>query len=256
MTAPGPSSLPRLLRDNPDTVTHLLEALTGEPLVADVVRQYSMPAEAGNTLGVGAGQTVTQRIAVLKGGVTTVPYVYAESAFVPARLPESARLQLERTSDPIGRILAAHGLDHVREETASPGLPGTPRALDAAVTGASDGRVVPRLPIDDRRPPRIRHLRVVLPLRPRCGRAPDAGLTPRPAAPASAGPLASSDAAAQWTQVTRATRADRGLKEEKENMVIVAGSFEIKPEDREEFLAGRLDSMRASRAEPGTSSTP
>ena len=34
-------------------------------------------------------------------------------------------------------------------------------------------------------------------------------------------------------------------------MVIVAGSFEIKPEEREEFLAGRLDSMRASRAESG-----
>jgi hypothetical protein len=34
-------------------------------------------------------------------------------------------------------------------------------------------------------------------------------------------------------------------------VVIVAGSFEIKPEDREEFLVGRLDSMRASRGEPG-----
>jgi chorismate-pyruvate lyase len=135
VTAPGHSSLPLLLRDNPDTVTHLLEALTGEPLVADVVRQYSTAAEAGNTLGVGAGQTVTHRIAVLKGGVTMVPYVYAESAFVPARLPESACLQLERTNDPIGRVLAAHGLDHVREETPSSG-PGTPRDLDAAA-GAS-----------------------------------------------------------------------------------------------------------------------
>ena len=34
-------------------------------------------------------------------------------------------------------------------------------------------------------------------------------------------------------------------------MVIVAGSFEIKPEERDAFLAGRLDSMRASRNEPG-----
>ena len=39
-------------------------------------------------------------------------------------------------------------------------------------------------------------------------------------------------------------------------MVIVAGSFEIKPEDREEFLAGRLDSMRARGPSRGTSSTP
>jgi quinol monooxygenase YgiN len=34
-------------------------------------------------------------------------------------------------------------------------------------------------------------------------------------------------------------------------VVIVAGSFEIKPEEREEFLAGRHDSMRESRNEPG-----
>ena len=138
MTAPGPSLLPRLLRDNPDTVTHLLEELTGEPLVAEVVHQYSRPAHARNTLGVGAGEAVTHRIAVLKGGVTMVPYVYAESAFVPARLPEAARLQLERTRDPIGRVLAAHGLAHLREETPASG-PGTPRALALALDGGAAG---------------------------------------------------------------------------------------------------------------------
>jgi chorismate-pyruvate lyase len=141
VTAPGTPSLPRLLRHNPDTVTHLLEELTGEPLVADVRRQHSRPAEAGNTLGVGAGQTVTHRIAVLKGGVTSVPYVYAESAFVPARLPDVARLQLEQTRDPIGRILAAHGLAYVREESPASG-PGPPRALDpigGGVAGAAGG---------------------------------------------------------------------------------------------------------------------
>jgi chorismate-pyruvate lyase len=136
VTAPGPSPLPRLLRDNPDTVTHLLEGLTGEPLVAEVVHQYSRPADARNTLGVGAGETVTHRIAVLKGGVTMVPYVYAESAFVPARLPEAARLQLEQTRHPIGRVLAAHGLAHLREENPGSG-PGTPRALDGIAPGAS-----------------------------------------------------------------------------------------------------------------------
>jgi len=136
VTASGPSPLPRLLRDNPETVTHLLEELTGEPLVADVVRQYSLPAEARNALRVRAGQSVTHRIAVLKGGVTMVPYVYAESAFVPARLPEAARLQLEQTSDPIGRVLAAHRLTHVREDTPASG-PGTPRELDDTEAGAA-----------------------------------------------------------------------------------------------------------------------
>jgi quinol monooxygenase YgiN len=34
-------------------------------------------------------------------------------------------------------------------------------------------------------------------------------------------------------------------------VVIVGGSFEIEPERREEFLAGRHEAMRRSRAEPG-----
>ena len=136
MTAPEPAALPRLLRDNPDTVTHLLEELLDEPLVADVIRQYSMPAEAGNTLGVVGGQLVTHRIAVLKGGVTMVPLVYAESAFVPERLPGAARLQLERTNDPIGRVLAVHGLPHSRVEIPSAG-PGRPQVIDPVAAGAA-----------------------------------------------------------------------------------------------------------------------
>ena len=136
MTAPDSPSLARLLRDNPDTVTHLLEQLTGEPLEADVVRQYSLPSVAGNPLGAEAGQTVTHRIAVLRGGVTMVPYVYAESAFVPARLPEAACRRLANTNDPIGRVLAACGLAPAREDLPTSGS-GTPRTLDAAAVGAS-----------------------------------------------------------------------------------------------------------------------
>jgi chorismate-pyruvate lyase len=136
VTAPGPPPFARLLRDNPDTVTHLLEERTGEPLEADVVRQYSQPADARNPFGLEAGQTVTHRIAVLRGGVTMVPYVYAESAFVPARLPEAVRARLEQTKDPIGRILAAHGLVHAREDDVS-FAPNTPLALDAATPGPS-----------------------------------------------------------------------------------------------------------------------
>src|SRR5262245_5307170 len=34
-------------------------------------------------------------------------------------------------------------------------------------------------------------------------------------------------------------------------MVIVGGEFEVEPDEREAFLAGRIDAMRASRAEPG-----
>jgi len=34
-------------------------------------------------------------------------------------------------------------------------------------------------------------------------------------------------------------------------VVIVGGAFVIEPDRRQEFLTGRLDAMRASRAEPG-----
>jgi len=34
-------------------------------------------------------------------------------------------------------------------------------------------------------------------------------------------------------------------------MVIVAGHFDVDPERRDEFIRGREESMRASRAEPG-----
>jgi quinol monooxygenase YgiN len=34
-------------------------------------------------------------------------------------------------------------------------------------------------------------------------------------------------------------------------MVIVAGTIELDPKQREAFLAGRIDGMRTSRAEPG-----
>src|ERR1700756_85280 len=34
-------------------------------------------------------------------------------------------------------------------------------------------------------------------------------------------------------------------------MVIVAGTIELDPDQREAFLAGRIEGMRSSRAEPG-----
>jgi chorismate-pyruvate lyase len=117
---PGSADLPRLLRDNPHSVTHLLETLTGEPLTANVLQQNSMTARAGNELEVGVDRTITQRIVVLLGHRTGVPYVYAESVFVPERLSLQVCTQLEHTSDPIGRILATQGLALTRVDLAPP----------------------------------------------------------------------------------------------------------------------------------------
>jgi chorismate-pyruvate lyase len=114
-----PTDLKRLL-DSPDTVTHFLENLTGELVVAEVVRQYSVMAGNDDALGVATGQAMTHRISVLKGLNSEVPYLYAESTFVPERLPEEVSAQLERTSDPIGRVLVAHGLGMKREPLPQP----------------------------------------------------------------------------------------------------------------------------------------
>ena len=68
---------------------------------------------------------MTHRMAVLRGRTTDLPYLYAESTFLPERLPERARAQLDRTNDPIGRVLVAHGLRTGREVLPQPGPVGS-----------------------------------------------------------------------------------------------------------------------------------
>jgi chorismate-pyruvate lyase len=114
------SDLQRILLDSPDTVTHLLETLTGELLVADVIRQSPTRASADNNLGVTAGETIIHRAAFLKGLTTDRRYVYAESLFVSERLPEQVRSRLERTNEPIGRVLIDHRAKLEREPLAQP----------------------------------------------------------------------------------------------------------------------------------------
>jgi chorismate-pyruvate lyase len=117
--------------DSSHTVTRFLELLTGEAIVADVVRHLPRTAAAGNALGVSTGRPMTHRIAVLKGATSHEPYLYAESTFVPERLPETAGLQLAGTNDPIGRIVAAHGFRLTREALPRPGRPRLPPAVTA-----------------------------------------------------------------------------------------------------------------------------
>jgi chorismate-pyruvate lyase len=115
---PDVTGLERAVLDTPDTVTRFLEELTGEVVVADVVRRYPVVLGADNELGAAAGEDATGRIAVLRGSASNLAYLYAESVFMAARLPETVRTQLEGTGEPIGRILADHGLHPVRASLA------------------------------------------------------------------------------------------------------------------------------------------
>lgn len=132
------AELQRVVDDTPGTVTDLLEMLTGEPLVADVVRQGPVVLGSGNDLEAVSGDTATHRIAVLKGATTDQPYVYAETTFVGERLLEPARRQLAGSTDPIGRVLVAHGLHPDRESLAPAGeargqAPGAVAALGSDI---------------------------------------------------------------------------------------------------------------------------
>jgi chorismate-pyruvate lyase len=97
------------------TVTDILETVTEEPLVADVISLIRTPAGAANVLDVEVGQELVLRIAVLRGERTHRRYLHAETLYVPDRLPLDALTRLERTTDPIGRVLADFGAPWSRE---------------------------------------------------------------------------------------------------------------------------------------------
>jgi len=120
VTAWGSEDLRRIVLESTDTVTHLLESLTGERLEAAVISQGRMPAGSANGLGIAADRITTHRVAVLKGCRSGLPYLYAESTFLAECLPDQARAQLAQTRDPIGRILVAHGLKPLREALPMP----------------------------------------------------------------------------------------------------------------------------------------
>jgi chorismate-pyruvate lyase len=136
LTRLDPAELRRAVLDSPGTVTDFLEMLTGEPLVADVVLQSPVVLGPDNELEATAGHAATHRIAVLKGGTTDRPYVYAETVFMAGRLPEPARAQLEGTNQPIGRVLVAHGIHPDRESLSTPGGAGAPVPLTVAGLGS------------------------------------------------------------------------------------------------------------------------
>jgi chorismate-pyruvate lyase len=101
--------------DTAESVTSLLETLTGESIVADVVVQEPVEAERDNPLGIAAGDVVIRRVALLRGEISSLPYVCAESVIAPGRLPTQVSAQLEQRRGPIGRVLVTNALPIQRE---------------------------------------------------------------------------------------------------------------------------------------------
>ena len=151
--------LRRALAELP-TVTGFLESLTGEPLVADVMSQGPGAVRSRRRAGGATGQDgdPPDRPAARAGGT---PYVYADTAFVPGRLPEGARRRLAHGDDPIGRVLVDEGLEPVR----LPALAEAPwrRPAPAEPEAADAGGLAPGLPSGARGPTGVRHPRMVPP---------------------------------------------------------------------------------------------
>ena len=131
MTVSEPVDLEEALLSRPGTVTHILEKLTAETLSAEVIRQGAVAPGVDDALAVSPGESLTHRTAVLRGWPSGRPYLYAESAFVPERLPDGARQQLERSCAPIGRVLVAHGLHLARDPLPRPEPPYPASAVGA-----------------------------------------------------------------------------------------------------------------------------
>jgi chorismate-pyruvate lyase len=123
MTDVPPSTaagLTAILRRSGGTVTEFLEDLAGEPIDADILVHRVVPAGDGNALGLIPDAELLRRAVLLTGRATGRVFVYAESAIAAGRLPAPVRQRLERSRDPIGRVLLDHRLTVRREPVAGP----------------------------------------------------------------------------------------------------------------------------------------
>lgn len=93
------------------TVTELVEDLVKERIYADKLEQVQTTPTVASTLSVEVGQSLVRRAAVLRGQVSSLSYVYAETLFVPSRLPLSMIDRLGNSTDPIGRIIIDQQLE-------------------------------------------------------------------------------------------------------------------------------------------------
>ncbi len=97
------------------TVTSFVEHLVGESICAVDRRHVPVTARCDNDLELATGETLVQRSAVLRGIRSSKPYLYAETLLAPSRLPVAFMEELEESCEPIGRLLATHGIRFSRK---------------------------------------------------------------------------------------------------------------------------------------------
>jgi chorismate-pyruvate lyase len=130
VTAPplGVDPIDRMVLTADGTVTTLLEACTGEPIVTDALRcsgaatldrlhRTSSGWWQANTdlLALSPTERLTARRVSLRGARRGTAYVAAESLVVPDRLPDLVAHRLARPGSSLGRVLVAGRLETRRE---------------------------------------------------------------------------------------------------------------------------------------------
>jgi chorismate-pyruvate lyase len=108
------------LEHTEQTVTEFLEDLASEPVDAEIITQRAGPAGGDNWLGLAPQAELVRRAVLLTGRSSKRAFVYAESSIAPERLPSSVRQRLERSRDPIGRVLVDQGVQVRREPLDGP----------------------------------------------------------------------------------------------------------------------------------------
>jgi chorismate-pyruvate lyase len=98
------------------TVTRLLEAYVGEPIVVTKILQAFDTADDGDEdLDLPSGTRVLRRRVLLRGGRSGQTWLYAEAVVAPARLPGTLLERLLCTDEPIGVLLAEDRTETFRE---------------------------------------------------------------------------------------------------------------------------------------------
>jgi chorismate-pyruvate lyase len=147
----GVDALDRMLLTADGTVTTLLEACTGEPIITSPTRQTGPGAHEllrsttgrwwqpdARLLQLAPAERLIVRRVTLRGARSGTSYVLAESLVAPDRLPGRIGDHLQRAGASLGRLLTAGLLetrrDILRLTTVRAGAAGRPLGVSAGVT--------------------------------------------------------------------------------------------------------------------------
>ena len=97
------------------TVTHILEAYTGEPMRIVKLSQGYVACEDDRRLDLESGHPVLQRTVLLQGSNSGRNYLFADSIMIPDRLDRRVVDGLLNTDTPVGTLLVENRVETFRE---------------------------------------------------------------------------------------------------------------------------------------------